>query len=90
MSDSRGFLREKMTLFWHDHFAYRLANPFLMQQQHNTLRTYSLSNFSKLLHAVAKDPAMLQFLNNQQNRKRSPNENFARKVMELMNTFFNE
>ncbi len=83
MATSNGFLREKLTLFWHDHFACRLPNPYLTQQQHNTLRSYALTNFGKMLHAIAKDPAMLQFLNNQQNRKQSPNENFAREVMEL-------
>ena len=83
MVQSDAFLREKMTLFWHDHFACRINNTFLMQQQHNTLRKHALGSFRDLLHAVSKDPAMLQFLNNQQNRKRSPNENFAREVMEL-------
>src|SRR5687768_2768428 len=76
-------VREKMTLFWHDHFACRTRNPYLAQQQNNTLREYALGKFSDLLVGVSKDAAMLQFLNNQQNRKDSPNENFAREVMEL-------
>ena len=76
-------LREKMTLFWHDHFACRTLVPYLAQQQNNTVRIFSLGKFEELLMAVSKDPAMLAFLNNQQNKKGSPNENFAREVMEL-------
>ncbi|MEJ1239790.1 DUF1800 domain-containing protein [Chryseolinea sp. T2] len=76
-------LREKMTLFWHDHFACRVRAPFLAQQNNNVLREHALGNFRTLLTSISKDPAMLQFLNNQQNKKDSPNENFAREVMEL-------
>jgi uncharacterized protein (DUF1800 family) len=76
-------LREKMTLFWHGHFACRAKLAYLTQQQNNTMRNMALGKFSDLLMAVSKDPAMLEFLNNQQNRKQSPNENFAREVMEL-------
>lgn len=83
MEDRSLVLREKMTLFWHDHFACRVRSPYLAQQQNNTLRTHALGNFRDLLMAVSKDAAMLQFLNNQQNKKDSPNENFARELMEL-------
>lgn len=83
MSEPSVAIREKMVLFWHDHFACRTRNPFLAQQQNNTIRKYALGKFSDLLLAVSKDPAMLQFLNNQQNKKDSPNENFARELMEL-------
>ncbi len=76
-------LRERMTFFWHGHFACRTLVPYFAQQQNNTLRTFALDNFRELLMAASKDPAMLQFLNNQQNRKDHPNENFAREVMEL-------
>lgn len=76
-------LREKMTLFWHGHFACKSPVPMFNQNQNNTLRKYALGKFGDLLVAVSKDPAMLQFLNNQQNRKKSPNENFARELMEL-------
>ncbi|HEY5751296.1 MAG TPA: DUF1800 domain-containing protein [Chryseolinea sp.] len=75
--------REKMTLFWHDHFACRVRSAFLSQQLNNTIRREALGSFGDLLKAVSKDPAMLQFLNNQQNKKNSPNENFAREVLEL-------
>ena len=76
-------LRERMTFFWHGHFACRTLVPYFAQQQNNTLRTFGLASFRELLMAISKDPAMLQFLNNQQNRKDHPNENFAREVMEL-------
>ncbi len=83
MQDNNNQLREKMTYFWHTHFACKSANAVFNQLQNNTLRTHALGNFKDLLLAVAKDPSMLQFLNNQQNRKEKPNENFARELMEL-------
>lgn len=85
MASGRGALREKMALFWHGHFACRTMgqNPLFMQQYANTIRRNALGRFGDLLMAVSKEPAMLQFLNNQQNRKNAPNENFAREVMEL-------
>ncbi|GAB4049147.1 DUF1800 domain-containing protein [Spirosoma litoris] len=85
MSTGKAALREKMALFWHGHFACRAQgrNPLFMQQYANTIRQNALGKFSDLLMAVSKEPAMLQFLNNQQNRKNAPNENFAREVMEL-------
>lgn len=83
MGEGKSALREKMTLFWHGHFACRVLNPAFVQQQNNVLRQHALGKFGDLLLAVSRDPAMLQFLNNQQNKKKSPNENFAREVMEL-------
>ncbi len=83
MTQSEVALREKLTFFWHDHFACRARIPWLAQQQNNSIRTHALGSFADLLMAVSKDPAMIQFLNNQQNKKSSPNENFAREVMEL-------
>ena len=83
MQDNNNQLREKMTFFWHTHFACKSANSIFNQLQNNTLRKHALGSFKDLLLAIAKDPAMLQFLNNQQNKKESPNENFAREVMEL-------
>ncbi len=83
MATTPGVLREKMTFFWHNHFATSTPFAYLMQVQNNTLREYALGNFSDMLHAIAKDPAMIIFLNNQQNKKAHPNENFAREVMEL-------
>lgn len=76
-------LNEKMTFFWHDHFACKDDNPVHSQSINNTIRKYALGDFRQMLLAVSKEPAMLKFLNNQQNKKNAPNENFAREVMEL-------
>lgn len=76
-------LREKMSLFWHNHFSTRLQSPGNVQQLNNTIRKHALGDFKALLLAVSKEPVMLRFLNNQQNKKSHPNENFAREVMEL-------
>ena len=76
-------LGEKMTLFWNNHFACRTNNAVFAQQLNNIQRTHALGNFRDLVLEVSKSPAMLQFLNNQQNHKGHPNENFARELMEL-------
>lgn len=76
-------LREKMAFFWHGHFACRNLNIFFQQLLLDDIRNNALGNFKNLLTAVSKSAAMLAFLNNQQNKKQSPNENFAREVMEL-------
>ncbi|MEP6997788.1 MAG: DUF1800 domain-containing protein [Betaproteobacteria bacterium] len=79
-------LTERMTLFWHNHFVssqQKVRLAWFMYRQNATLRANALGNFGDLLHAVARDPAMVIYLDNAQNRKGSPNENFAREVMEL-------
>ncbi len=83
LANTKDFVREKITLFWHGHFACRSANAYHMQTLNNVQRKNSLGDFKTLLIAVSQTPAMLQFLNNQQNRKGHPNENFARELMEL-------
>lgn len=83
MVHSEAQLREKAALFWHGHFACRNLNSFFQQQLLQVIRDGALGDFADLLRAVSKSPAMLAFLNNQQNRKAQPNENFAREVMEL-------
>ena len=83
MINSEAQMREKMSLFWHGHFACRVINIYFQQQLINTIRENALNNFGDLLREVSKTPAMLSFLNNQQNKKQHPNENFAREVMEL-------
>jgi uncharacterized protein (DUF1800 family) len=83
MTTSNEQLREKMAFFWHGHFATRINNPKFNQQLLNVIREKSLGNFKELLFDVSRSPAMLNFLNNQQNKKDHPNENFAREVMEL-------
>ncbi len=80
---SESALLERLTLFWHDHFACRSLFGHLAIQQLNTLREHALGSFRDLCLAVAKDPAMIRYLNNQQNKKNSPNENFARELLEL-------
>jgi uncharacterized protein (DUF1800 family) len=76
-------LLEKMTLFWHGHFACTTKVPGWASKQLNTIRQHALGDFRELVLAMAKDGSMIRFLNNQQNKKRKPNENFAREVMEL-------
>jgi uncharacterized protein (DUF1800 family) len=79
-------LTERMTLFWHNHFVssqQKVKYSQLMYRQNMLLRQQALGNFRVLLHAVSKDPAMLIYLDNANNRKGAPNENFAREVMEL-------
>jgi uncharacterized protein (DUF1800 family) len=83
MVNSAAQLREKMALFWHGHFACRNLNVFYQQGLLDVIRRNALGNFGTLLKEVSKTAAMLNFLNNQQNRKDHPNENFAREVMEL-------
>ncbi len=77
---------EKMTLFWHNHFAtsgQKVKRPDYLIEQNILLRKHALESFREMLHAIAKDPAMLIYLDNRLNRKESPNENFAREIMEL-------
>ncbi len=83
MINSEAQLREKMSLFWHGHFACRVINSYYQQELLQVIRENALGSFKELLRAVSKSASMLQFLNNQQNKKQHPNENFAREVMEL-------
>lgn len=83
MVNSKEQLREKMAFFWHGHFASRVQNPKFNRQILNVIRKNALGSFKDLLFEVSQAPAMLNFLNNQQNKKDHPNENFAREVMEL-------
>ena len=83
MTHSKAQLREKMAFFWHGHFASRNINILYQQQLLAIVRENALGNFRDLLREVSKSAAMIAFLNNQQNKKKHPNENFAREVMEL-------
>lgn len=79
-------LEEKMTLFWHQHFAtanYKVNNPRWMWQQIDMFRQNGLGNFRSLLLEVMRDPAMMIWLDGNTNRKGKANENFARELMEL-------
>ncbi|MBY0476889.1 MAG: DUF1800 domain-containing protein [Chitinophagaceae bacterium] len=83
MVNSDQQLREKLAFFWHGHFACRNLNALYQQDLINVIRKNALGNFGTMLKEVSRSAAMLAFLNNQQNRKQKPNENFAREVMEL-------
>ena len=78
--------REKMTLFWHGHFAtsvLKVRESYLMWQQNETLRQHAFGNFGLMVKAISRDPAMLIWLDTRESRKDHPNENFARELMEL-------
>ncbi|MEC0225921.1 DUF1800 domain-containing protein [Paenibacillus alba] len=86
MVNSDASLVEKMTLFWHGHFAtanYKVNDVALMVQQNALFRKFALGNFQDLLLAISKDPAMMIWLDVNRNKKGKPNENYAREVMEL-------
>ncbi len=77
---------EKMTLFWHGHFAtggQKVRPAFKMWLQNETLRRNALGNFRTLVKAISRDPAMMIWLDIVQSKKENPNENFAREIMEL-------
>jgi uncharacterized protein (DUF1800 family) len=79
-------LREKLALFWHNHFATsvtKVNDAALMERQGELLFTHALGSFRQMLKDVSRDPAMLVWLDSNQNVKRHPNENYAREVMEL-------
>ena len=79
-------LQEKLTLLWHGHFAtgYRtIENSWHMLMQNGMLRSNCAGNFADLARGIISDPAMLKYLDNDENRKSSPNENLARELMEL-------
>lgn len=77
-------LIEKMTLFWHGHFACNTkTNPYATIELNNILRTNALGNFRDLLYAVSKSAAMIAYLHLRQNKKGKPNEDFARELCEL-------
>jgi len=78
--------QEKMVLFWHGHFATsmeKVREAYLMWRQNELFRRLATGNWLQLLTEVARDPAMLVWLDQAQSRKEHPNENFAREVMEL-------
>jgi len=78
-------LLEKMTLFWHSHFATnsdKVKNPRLMLQHIQLLRSHALNSFSDMLQAISQDPAVLICLGSDANRKAQPNDNFPRTLME--------
>ena len=79
-------LLEKMTLFWHGHFAtsiQKVRDAYWMWLQNDTLRRNALGNFGALVKKISRDPAMMIYLDLQQSRQEHPNENWARELMEL-------
>jgi uncharacterized protein (DUF1800 family) len=89
MIHGRQPLVEKMAFFWHGHFATamsKVGNAYQMYLQNQLFRDYGMGRFSDLLQRVARDPAMLVYLDGASNKKGRPNENFAREVMELFTT----
>jgi uncharacterized protein (DUF1800 family) len=79
-------LQEKLTLFWHGHFATsmeKVRSSYCMYRQNEIFRAHAAGHWPTLVEAVARDPAMLIYLDNAQSRAGQPNENFARELMEL-------
>ena len=79
-------LLEKMTLFWHGHFATsaeKVLDVELMLEQNQLLRKHAIGDFRTMIHGISKDPAMLIYLDSVTNRKAHANENYARELMEL-------
>ncbi|MDQ2868333.1 MAG: DUF1800 domain-containing protein [Verrucomicrobiota bacterium] len=86
MATTSAPLLEKMTLFWHGHFATsfeKVKDGYWMWLQNETLRTHALGAFAQLTKAMLRDPAMMRYLDLQQSRPEHPNENWARELMEL-------
>jgi uncharacterized protein (DUF1800 family) len=86
MVDTPSPLIEKMTLFWHGHFAtsgQKVRPAYKMWLQNETFRQNALGNFRTLVKAVSRDPAMMIWLDTVQSKREHPNENFSREVMEL-------
>lgn len=89
MRKSRSPLTEKLVLLWHNHFATgfaKVGEAYFMHLQNRTLRRGAMGPFRELVTDIARDPAMLIWLDNESNVKGNPNENFARELMELFTT----
>jgi len=86
MLSSSSPFEEVMTLFWHNHFVssiQKVKSPYLMLKQNDLFRKQGLGSFVDLVESVLKDPAMLLYLDNNNNKKQAPNENLARELLEL-------
>lgn len=86
MRSSATPLAEKLTLFWHGHFATsvrKVEDPKLLWRQVASFRALGAGRFSDLVANVSRDPAMIRWLDGNSNRKGAPNENYARELMEL-------
>ncbi len=79
-------LQEKLTLFWHGHFATqnsKVDNSYTMYKQNRMFREHAAGNFGALLQGIVHDPAMIRYLDNHTNVKGHPNENLGREIMQL-------
>ncbi len=76
-------IREKMVLFWHNHFALDDNNAQFGYQYLDVLRRNALGNFRTMVEEITVAPAMLRYLNGHQNSRQAPNENYARELLEL-------
>jgi uncharacterized protein (DUF1800 family) len=86
MATNTRLLEERLTWFWHDHFACGGAGMpgiYLLMRQQQTIRKNAMGNFGTLLRAIARDPAMMSFLDEEWNTFRHVNENYARELLEL-------
>ena len=86
MIGAKNPLQEKLVLFWHDHFATaasKVGDVKYMAAQNRLLRKGCKGSFRTLLAEINRDPAMLEYLDTVRNRKRTPNENYARELCEL-------
>lgn len=77
-------IQEKLTLFWHNHFAINeIEDPKYLYRYITLLRSFAWGNFKQLTKEITIDPAMLRFLDGHRNTKAAPNENYARELLEL-------
>jgi uncharacterized protein (DUF1800 family) len=86
MVESPRPLQEKLTLFWHGHFATQqsvVVNNYSVHRQNELYREHAAGNFGALLYGIVHDPAMIRYLDNNSNVKGHANENLAREIMEL-------
>jgi uncharacterized protein (DUF1800 family) len=86
MIDTPTPLRERMVLFWHNHFPssqLKVVDSHMLWQQHQVMRQHALGDFKAMLKGVVQSPAMIEYLDASQNRAQAPNENLARELMEL-------
>ncbi|QVY64884.1 DUF1800 family protein [Polaribacter sp. Q13] len=83
MQNEEMSIKEKLTLFWHNHFVAQHDNPHREFVYTNLLRENSLKNFKELVKQVTVNPTMMQYLSNAFNSAIAPNENYARELLEL-------
>ena len=83
MQNAEISIREKLTLFWHNHFVAENTNPHREYFYISILRNNALGNFKELTKQITTDPNMLIYLSGSQNSNTAPNENYSRELLEL-------